>query len=198
MSITDGTLRICGDEITVVRNLSGEIGSYALLAGSVQLTKPFQIETFQEVKFQTDSGIAAGDLVRRNRDNQYYLCTSVNKEGIFNVSEYLQGVLYKCNISGEVQRFRLTRTYNTEAPSMNWYSPSSGIIWGILNTFNQMNHDSEIGDITTAKVNLWLQSSVDVQPKDRFVSSGEKWIINTVDAHSFPGVKFIEVDVDTR
>ena len=198
MSITDGTLKICGDEITVVRNLSGEIGSYALLAGSVQLTKPFQIETFQEVKFQTDSGIAAGDLVRRNRDNQYYLCTSVNKEGIFNISEYLQGVLYKCNISGEVQRFRLTRTYNTEAPSMNWYTPSSGIVWGIINTFNQINHDSEIGDITTAKVNLWLQSSIDVQPKDRFVSSGEKWIINTVDAHSFPGVKFIEVDVDTR
>ena len=78
MSITDGTLKICGDEITVVRNLSGEIGSYALLAGSVQLTKPFQIETFNEVKFQTDSGIVAGDLVKRNRDSQYYLCTSIN------------------------------------------------------------------------------------------------------------------------
>ena len=198
MSTTDGTLRICGDEITVVRNLSGEIGSYALLAGSVQLTKPFQIETFNEVKFQTDSGIVAGDLVKRNRDSQYYLCTSINKEAIFNISEYLQGVLYKCNISGEVQRFRLTRTYNTEAPSMNWYTPSSGIVWGIINTFNQMNHDSEIGDITTAKTNLWLQGSIDVQPKDRFVISGEKWIINTVDVHSFPGVKFIEVDVDTR
>ena len=56
-----------------------------------------------------------------------------------------------------------------------------------------MNHDSEIGDITTAKVNLWLQSSVDVQPKDRFVSSGEKWIINTVDAHSFPALSLLKL-----
>mgnify|MGYP001592571099 FL=1 len=198
MSITDGTLKICGDEITVVRNLSGEIGSYALLAGSVQLTKPFQIETFNEVKFQTDSGIVAGDLVKRNRDSQYYLCTSINKEAIFNISEYLQGVLYKCNISGEVQRFRLTRTYNTEAPSMNWYRPSSGIVWGIINTFNLLEHDSEIGDINTANVNLWLQNSIDIQPKDRFVSSGEKWVVETVDTHSFPGIKFLKINIDTR
>lgn len=198
MSITDGSLRICGTEITIERKLSGEISSYALLAGSVQLTKPFQIETFQETKFQTDSGILAGDLVRRDSDRQYYICTSVNKEQIFNNTEYLQGVLYKCNTSGEVQRFRLTRTYNTEAPSMNWYSPSSGITWGIIDTFNQLAHDSEIGDITTSKTNLILQSSIDIQPKDRFLISGEKWIVETVDTYKFPGIKFLELNVDTR
>jgi len=198
MSLSEGIFYICGTAVTIVRNLSGEISTQALLEGSVQLTKPFQIEIFQEVKFPPDCGILAGDLIRRNSDRQYFLATSANKEAIFNAAEYIQAALYKCNTSGEVQRFRLTRTYATEPPAMNWYSASSGIVWGVIDSFNLMAHDSDVGDINSGKWNLWLQDTVDILPKDRFTISGEKYIVETVDTVRFPNLKFIELNIDTR
>ena len=198
MNLSEGIFTICGDSVTIERKLSGEFSTYALLQGSVQPTKPFQIEIFQEAKFPPNCGILAGDLIRRNSDRQYFLTTSANKEAVFNSSEYIQSVLYKCNTSGEVQRFRITRTYATEPPAMNWYSASSGIVWGVIDLFNLIAHDSGVGDISSGKWNLWLQNSVDIQSKDRFTISGEKYIVKTVDTVRFPNLKFVELDVDTR
>lgn len=167
-----------------------------------QVTKPFIQEFFIETLLPYDADIVVGSVVELTLfDNNYLL---VNKNATAQENELIgyEGVLYKCNVSGELQRpsgeVRDPQTYRNiptwETVKTICYGLQTESLYG-----HDLESDRELGSVGLEKHELYVPSSVGIKVLDRYVPfSGEFYRVETIKKRRYSGIDVAELGEDTR
>jgi len=188
-----------------IKQDSGEVdvvGGYLDFEMNRQVTKPFVREFFLECFFAYDTTVNAGDVIEfQDETSRRFMVMNKTQENFENESILHEGVLYLCNVSGELLRpsgevfdtnYVQTTTWNpirTEA-----YAFLSDRLFG-----TSLEQDEEVGQFKIESQLLYLPHSYGTQPLDRYSpSSGEYYKIETIATRRFDNVDVCYLAEDTR
>jgi hypothetical protein len=192
-----------GTAYSVLRANSGEFDAeYLDYEMNRQVTKPFIREHFLEVIFPYNTIVVGGDVVQFNVDNRKFLVMNITPENFENTCIGKEGVLYKCNVSGEVLRpsgeVWDTQTYHKTPAWETIKTNAFGVITEKL-FGTDLAQDEPIGQIGIYANELYIPHSFGVQELDRYVAqSGEYWKIQSIETRKFDGVDICQLVEDTR
>jgi len=190
-----------GTSFTILRPNSGELGiEYLDYETNRQVTKPFIREYFLEISLPYDTNVIGGDIIEFS-DNRQFLVMNVTPENLFNESIGKEGILYKCNVSGELLRptgeawgasYRRVTTWQTI--KLPCYGLLTEKIFG-----SDLITDEELGQIGVEAMVLYLPSEVHALPLDRYLfASGEYVKLEVIEHRKFDGVDVCHISEDTR
>jgi len=190
-----------GTSFTILRPNSGELGiEYLDYEMNRQVTKPFIREYFLEISLPFDTNVVGGDIIQFS-DARQFLVMNVTPENLFDASLGKEGVLYKCNVSGELLRpsgevwdssyRRVTAWQTIKLPC---YGLLTEKIFG-----SDLITDEELGQIGIEAMVLYLPSEVHALPLDRYLfTSGEYVKLEVIEHRKFDGVDVCHISEDTR
>jgi hypothetical protein len=188
-----------GAAFTILRtvNITGE---YTHLTLNRQVTKPFIREFFLEAAVAYDTDVVAGDLIRLDVPGEVYIV--MNKSPRLFENEIIQYscVLYKCNVSGKLQRPTQVRgtDYHTTVTWSSVLTPCYGLLTEALYG-HDLDTDNELGQLGLQEHELYIPSSIGIQIMDRYVvASGDYWKVETIKKRRFNNVDVASLVEDTR
>lgn len=199
VSPNDASIKQIADFVSIQKLDRSVISGEVYIETTQQITKPFIKKHFRTATFPTDTDVKSGDLLIR--EHQRYLLIELSEK--FNQREllYRDGVAYKTNFSGEIQRITETKGElgNTVVKSVIEQD-----VYGILGSTSDFLNPEIAGDIETGRWGMWLPANVSGEIGDiAIVNSGEvdrfqAFRIETVNPGvDFDGVNFISMDLDT-
>ena len=94
-----------GTAFTIKRDSGDITGEYLDFTPNTQVTKPFIREFFLEVMLSYDTELVAGDIVELNVPATPFMLMNFTPDMFENEVIKYDGVIYKCNVSGELLRF---------------------------------------------------------------------------------------------
>lgn len=184
-------------------------GEYTFYELPEQATRPLVREFLLEAWFFYNTTVATGDIVRfevPESSKQHYLVTNRDPDIFENDIIKYDGVLYKCNVSGELwrpsgefspdaQTYRVTQQfetikYNMWGTSLNDVSSQQGVQESVKNiAVVVVSEDQE----------LLVPAKYGTREFDRFwINSGEYYMVKSVIRRRFPGVDLLRLGVDNR
>jgi len=191
-----------GTSYMILRPNSGELGTeYLDYEMNRQVTKPFIREYFLEFSVPYDSVVIGGDIIRFS-DLRCYLVMNKTPENFEDECLGYEGVLYKCNVSGELLRpsGEVWGSPSYRRPTV-WTSaklPAYGLITEKM-FGTDLIQDEELGQIGIEAHVLYLPTSYGAQPLDRYwAASGEYYKIEVVESRKFDGVDVCHLSEDSR
>lgn len=195
--------RKVGVSFTIVRDAVRISGEYLVYDTSVMSSRVFVKEFIIDAMLVHDSQVVPGDVLELV-DGRHYLVAHDVAEMLSNNTVVRETCLYKCNfISGEVCRSSgevIDSQYHTV---LQWASVKTGIK-GILTeatigNASELDERYEFANLSTARKNVFLPSSIDVRVNDRLIpSSGEYYKVETIEPWTYPGLNVLLVSEDTR
>ena len=204
-SIKNG-LRKAGISITILRDSGDVTGEYANVEPNQQVTKPFIKEFFLEALMSYDTVAIPGDVIEFDTSGDRYLLMNKIPSFVKNAVILNDGVLYKCNISGELFRPSGEDAWDSEyRKRTQWETVSgdTGLTCHALQTEPlhgiEIESDNELGQIGIENHELYVSSSFGIRQLDRFQpGSGEYYKVSSVKKRRFPGVDVALLEEDTR
>ncbi len=188
-----------------IKQASGETdvaGGYLDFEMNRQVTKPFIREVFLECFFAYDTLVNAGDVIEfQDGTDRRFMVMNKTQENFENESILYEGVLYKCNVSGELLRASGEVFDSNYVQTTNWdpirteaYACLSDRLFG-----TSLEQDEDIGQFNIESQLLYLPHSYGIQPLDRYSPrSGEYYKIETIATRRFDNVDVCYLVEDTR
>lgn len=190
-----------GSSFTVIRDAGNISGEYCILKPNSQVTKPFTREFFMEGKFAWDTVSEAGDVLRTS-DGRNFL--HMNKTPVIYADEIIEhaSVLYKCNVSGELQRISGEGTWDANYQSSARFESQRQTCYGLMTAAlygHDMESDEELALLGLENHELYVPHSYGVEVYDRYIPiSGEKYMAETVKTRKYDNVDVVTLVNDTR
>lgn len=190
-----------GTGFTIVRATGNITGEKLLYKTNNQVTKPFIREFFLEASLSYDTAVLVGDLIKFS-DNRYFFVANKTSRQFENATFDEQTVLYKCNVSGEVQR-QSGEGWNADYQEQSSWVTVSTNEYGLITEELQGNfleEDDPAGRVLARALMLYVSINADLQPNDRYIAvSGETpFIVGEIDTYRFGGLKVAHLNIDTR
>jgi len=197
-----------GTEFEIIR-LAGVIsGEYLTTESNSQITKPFIREFFLDASMPYDTEVVAGDIIRFPIDNRKFIVMNKTPEHFENIVVEQSVVLYKCNVSGEIQRFSGETSWDSNYQMSGSWTTILGsgeeprVCYGLLTEKlfgTELLEKSDLGQIGIQADELYLPHSYGAEPLDRYVvASGEYLKIKTVEKRKYDNVDICSMEEDTR
>jgi hypothetical protein len=185
---------------TLIRNGVALAGGYLDYDVNAQVTKPFIREYFLQATLSYDTPAQAGDIFVLAAINSNYLLVHKTPSAFENGIIENQAVLYKCNVSGELQRASGEVWDNNYRIGTSWNNIKT-TAYGTL-TENLFGTDLEkeiVGEVNTSSMLLYIPHIYGAKEMDRYqAKSGEYYRIDTVITRQFTNVDVCELSQDTR
>ena len=183
-----------GTAFLIVTESGESAGGYLDFELKAQDTKPFIRSSFLKAFFAYDTTVTPGTIIKFTQTDEPYLVVNIDPVIFENdVYEY-EGVLYKCNVSGEIyypsgEAGWSTSTYQKEEQFALRKSTVYGLIAENL-IDSRLEQDESIGQVSTTDQVLYLPSSSNVQVMDRYVlysgeSDAEYYKIEVIEKRRF-------------
>ena len=197
------TLDDVGYDFTILRDSGNVVGEHLITKSNSQTTKPFIREFFLDAMFEDLTQVNAGDIVQIDVTKLVYLV--VNKTPYVFENEIIKwdGVLYKCNVSGELFRPSGENSYDSqtyqvspvwETIKANCYALQTESLFG-----NDLEENQALGQFGIKAHELFLPGTVDIQVLDRYQPvSGEYYKVETLAKRRFNNVVVATLSEDTR
>lgn len=191
-----------GGAFTIIReagNVSGEYGTYQPTS---QATKPITLEHFRHGVLAHDTGVVAGDVIDFEETSERFLIMNKLPMLSGDVITKHESVFYKCNIvsgellrpSGEVRDSQYHKETRWDPIKTDCDAMQVAALYG-----NSLEDEDEMAMLGLRKDEIYLPHSVGAQVLDRFQStSGEYYMVDTVETRRFPGVDVLMVQEDHR
>jgi len=189
-----------GTAFTILRDagdFSGEFLDYDI---NRQATKPFIRGFFLECSLPFDTSGETGDVFQFDTTLENYLV--INKTADLFENEIIEysGVLYLCNVSGEL--FRPTDARSDQYRSQTTWETIKSNCYGLQTETlfgTDLDTDEELGMLGIESDELYLPKSYGVQVLDRYQSSsGEYYRVESIKSRKFPGVVVVKLGEDQR
>ena len=192
-----------GTSFTIKKDSGDVSGEYLDFVLNTQATKPFIREFFLETMFSYDTQVDAGDLIELIVPEEHYLVANLTVDLFENSLIKKDGVVYKCNVSGELFRPSGEADWpdSTYQKVLHWNTVKDPC-YGLLTSPMQgaeLNIDSPVGYLNLEKQELYLPSSIGVQEEDRYQPvSGEYYMVTAVKKRRYPNMDLALLSEDTR
>lgn len=194
-------LKEVGSAYTILRDSGNVEGEYCELEVNRQITKPFIFSYFRSATLQDNTQAVAGDIFSFENTGNKFLLMAFNEEEFENDTIVKEAVLYKCNVSGELQR-PTGEAWNAQYhKEPEWDLIKSDCHALLTEAFfgHSLETDENVGHISLKALELYVPHSVGVQVNDRYQSaSGEYFRIEVIKDRKFAGVDTCGLAEDTR
>lgn len=189
-----------GTAFTILRTGSGE---YLDITQNTQVTKPFIREFFLEVELAYDTEAQSGDIITLDVPGDKFMLMNLTSDLFENSIIINNGVLYKCNVSGELSRPSGEADWADATYKRDFaWVPIADPCYGLLTTPEHgggIVEESPIGYIDLDSQELYIPSSIGAQELDRFSPvSGEYYMVREVKKRRYPNVDLILLSEDNR
>ena len=190
-----------GTSYTIIRD-SGNITGEKLLAKiNRQVTKPFIREFFIEAIVSYNTDMIGGDIISFT-DGRKFLTANSTPEHFEGAAYDKQAVLYKCNVSGELQRLA-GEGWDADYQTQQEFAVVGSQVYGLITEElygNVVVEDSPVGQMQETSLFFYVSASSGIQPLDRYIPySGEQsYIVEDIDKHMYDGVWVAHLERDMR
>lgn len=190
-----------GTAYTIIRDSGNITGEKLLAKVNRQVTKPFIREFFTEATLAYNSVTVGGDIIQFD-DGTQHLIVNNSARNFENEAFDRQAVLYKCNVSGELQRLSGS-AWNGDYQTQQDFVTVNAQVYGLFTEElygNIVDEDNPVGQVSEASISFFFPASIGIQELDRYVPvSGEQaYKIEDIDKHLFNGVWVAHLEKDTR
>ena len=190
-----------GSEFYILRDAGPVSGEYLVVELNAQVTKPFIREHFREVLFQYDTIVETHDPLKFVATQEILITVNVTPNLHAGVVVENAGVLYKCNVSGEITRPSGERSATTYQWEDSWATVKSDayalLTQGLYGT--DLDQEEDIGQLEVQNLRLYVPESYGARALDRYSpTSGENYKIEAIEKFRFPGLVVCQVAEDTR
>jgi len=191
-----------GVSYNILRDDEEISGEYCVYKINRQVTKPFIQEFFLEAQLPHDTQLVPGDLLEFQTDKRVFMLMNKNPTMFEDEIVNYQGILYKCNVSGELftpsGEIWDPQTYH----KVTVWKQKKAVCYG-LQTEPLFGHDletdEELGQIGIERHQFFVPHSVGIETLDRYEPvSGEYYKVEEIKRRRFPGVDVVELSEDTR
>jgi hypothetical protein len=192
-----------GTAFTIKRDSGDITGEFLDFSPNTQVTKPFIREFFLEVMLSYDTDTVPGDIVELDVPAVPYMVMNLTPDMFENEVVKNDGIIYKCNVSGELLRFSgeadwSDTTYrkleHLQLVRADCYAVLSSPVHG-----GELETDEPIGYLDMERQELYIPSSVGIQEMDRYQPvSGEYYMVIAVKKRRYPNVDMALLSEDTR
>uniref|UniRef100_A0A6M3J720 Uncharacterized protein n=1 Tax=viral metagenome TaxID=1070528 RepID=A0A6M3J720_9ZZZZ len=198
-----------GIKFDIVRDSGIISGEYLDWEPNQQVTKPFIREFFLECALAYDTDASEGEVIQfmpsgEVNGGERYLLMNKTPDIFENEIIKYDGVLYKCNVSGELFRpsgeaeWDTTQTYRKvtsfEQVREVAFALQSESLFG-----SDMDTNEELGLLGIEKHELYIPLSFGIQELDRYSPvSGEYYRVDSIKKRRFKGVDVCILSEDTR
>jgi len=194
-------LQDIGTGFTIVRATGNITGEKLISKSNTQVTKPFIREFFLEASLSYETEAVLGDLLQFS-DGRFFLLATSTPRQFENAAFDNQAVLYKCNVSGEIQRLSGEGWDDEYQDESSWVTIKANE-YGLITEELQGNHldeDSPAGQVQSRALMLFVPINSDIQLLDRYIPvSGETPLkVEEIDLYKFGGLKVAHLEIDTR
>lgn len=179
-------------------------GEFLDAESNSQVTKPFIREFFLEVSFSADTLLIDGDILQFRFSGDVYgdRYMVMNKTADVFENELIKydGVLYRCNVSGELLR-PSGETRDADYHKVNVWQPLQSEAYALQTEplFGGELEEVELGTIGIEKHEMYIPSIYGVQELDRYITtSGEVYRIESIKKRRYKGVDVVVLGEDTR
>lgn len=191
-----------GTAFTIKRDSGDITGEFLDFTPNTQVTKPFIREFFLEVMLSYDSDVIAGDLVELDVPAQKYIMMNLTPDMFENEVIKKDGVIYKCNVSGELLRFSGEADWSDSYRKQEHLQLVRADCYALLTSpefGGELERDEPIGYLNMEVQELYLPSSVGIKEMDRYQPvSGEYYMVTAVKKRRYPNVDVALLSEDTR
>ena len=192
-----------GTAFTIKRDSGDVTGEYLDYTPNTQVTKPFIREFFMEVMLSYDTVANAGDIIELDVPAQHYIVMNLTPDMFENEIIKKDGVIYKCNVSGELLRFSgeadwpdstYRKLEHLQLVRADCYALLTSPEFG-----GELDENEPIGYLNMDEQELYLPSSVGIKELDRYQPvSGEYYKVTAVKKRRYPNVDVALLSEDTR
>ena len=192
-----------GSAFTIKRDSGDITGEYLDFTPNTQVTKPFIREFFLEAMLSYDTDVISGDIITINVPAQPYLVMNLTPDMFENEIIKRDGVIYKCNVSGELLRFSgeadwsdstMHKLEHLQLVRADCYALLTSPEFG-----GELDKDEDIGYLNMEEQELYVPSSYGLQEMDRYQPvSGEYYMVTAVKKRRYPNVDVALLSEDTR
>ena len=191
-----------GTGFTIIRTAGNVSGEFIDFEPNEQATSPFTKEFFLEVELPYDTPVTPGEVIQFDITGDRYMLMNKTPESLENQVINFTGVVYKCNVSGEILRpsgeVRNPITYRKEINFVQVKDVAYGLQVSPL-AGGDLDIDEELGAMTLQRDELYVPSSYGIAVGDRYLSSsGEYYLVENVRKRRFPGADVAILAEDTR
>ncbi|RLI36471.1 hypothetical protein DRO66_05550 [Candidatus Bathyarchaeota archaeon] len=191
-----------GTSFTIMRESGDVAGGYLDVTPNTQVTKPFIREFFLEVMLSYDTEVLAGEIVELDTPGTKHMLANKTADMFENEIIKYDGVLYQCNVSGELLRPSGEADWNDDYQRVQHWESIKDPCYALLTTpvhGGEIETDEAIGLLDMERVEMYIQSSVGIQELDRYQpASGEYYRVEAVKKRRYPGIDVVLLGEDTR
>lgn len=192
-----------GNSYTIKRESGDVAGGYLDITPNTQVTKPFIREFFLEVTMDYETSIQPGEVLELDTSGDKFLLMNFTPSFFENEVAYYDGVIYKCNVSGELFRPSGEEDWNDSTYRREeTFEPVESDCHALLvppEFGGEIDTEEEIGILEMDRQALYIPSSAGIQVLDRYeASSGEYYRVEAVKRRRYPAVDLVIVGEDTR
>ena len=192
-----------GTPFEILRDEGNISGEYLLYKTNAQVTKPFIREFFLETMLPYDSQVAGGDVLKvDDGTNRSFIVMNKTPENMEGEAFVNNVVLYKCNVSGELQRpsgeAPDPHTYRTLTQWETVKEECHGLLTAQLYG-TDVKDEEDIGRINLEALYFYVPTKFGVMTNDRYSPvSGEYYKVDEIKRREFDGVDVCHLSEDTR
>lgn len=182
-----------------ILNLDRNEDFYGYVEINTQATSPVARIKTHKAWFAPDAPVYDGDLIQDRADGKKYLVMSLKNEIDGGVCAYIDGTVYFCNVTANIERFSGATKNAFGRPA-----EAAGTIVAydvpLMTTSMNMNvNEQKDQNLAEEKIKVVIQSKFDVRINDRLVcSSGSVYKVNSINRDDLVGLWVLHVDVDIR
>lgn len=198
----DASIIYESDNVNFTTHARSEVSGEVALRENKQVTKQFIKKHFRTATFPSTTPAKSGFNFLDKKNQQNYIIVQLDDINIHTEIAFKEGIAYKCNFSGEIQRNNETHT--ALGPIDNWETIESDVKGIIANLWEDIK-ETPAGEIEVGTWNLYIPSHISGEVGDRVIfNSGEVdryevYKMKAVDKGiNFEGVKFVSLEEDRR
>lgn len=161
-------------------------------------TTPFSRTKTHKAWFSGEANIKPGDLIQDRVDSLTYIVMALKTQYTGGRVAYLDGTLYWANSLLDVYKYDTDNKDNFGRPTNSFVKVYSSVP-AMVNPLTLDAKESEIGMIDTGKIKIAIQSKNEIKLGYRLVSSsGDKYVVRSIDNTSLEGIYTLSVEIDVR
>ena len=192
-----------GTSFTIKRDSGDLAGGYLDITPNTQVTKPFIRLKPVYVRLQQYTLAEPGDIIELDTPAISYMLINLTPDMFENAIIKNDGVIYKCNVSGELLRFSgesdwSSQSYKREDHLITVKDPCYALLTPPVHG-GEFETDEPIGYLDMERQELYIPSSINIQEMDRYQPvSGEYYMVTAVKKRIYPNIDLALLSEDTR